>query len=976
MDLGLFDGYRNMRLFYDLMARVYLRTVLRRPLLALIVLFAGSGVFASYVPRLKMDASSDSLLLKNDPVLRVYDKSRLVFGSDDYVIVAFEDKDLFTREKVRFVADLSEKFRAIEGVESVLSIATERLFRSPPSGGGALGLMAGREIYLDTPACDLALARRELAGHEVYSQNLITPDGEKTSFLIYLVFTFEEKWLEKEMYSIEEMLSGGDPSKVLEISAGEFESVFAGSPLGISDALEAIGSEKDAAVEGIANPLAQARKALAAYREAPAATGAGPLSRLESPEGRALESALAALGASLSGGAAGSPALGTLRNRFLVASERWAESGRGSAMLRRLLDMRNDARWLKQRLGEVKGRFGTVVDSRRERRTAALAEIRRILAGTGRGEDFHIAGLPIIWVDMMKYIRSDMKVFGVAGAVLMGLILAAVFPRFRYVFFPLAACLAVMSVVVGLISMLDLRTTVITSNIASLLLILSMSQAIHLIVRYQEVLRSAPFLDHRGNVMTAVREVALPCFHNALTTAIGFLSMITTGIVPVIQFGQFMAFGIMLSFAVVFIVVPAGLMLFNPPPGAGAAATAASPFRKLAWIPDRIPLIVLGASAAAAIVSVAGITGFKPLGIKGLGVETVFVDYFNKDTDIYKGLMFIDQKMGGTSSLEVIMDGKREGYFAERENFAKIEAVEKFFAGLPHVGKVITVRSMTSELEKILKDNGQPPPGAGGFPPKFLMGVLAALGGRGGERAALWSFISRDFSTARVFVRIREADSDLNRNEIVAKVREFVDSCPELKGLDTQVTGIFVLYANMLNSLIGGQVNSFAPVFIVIAVIFVILFRSLKTALLAIVPDVLPIIAVLGLMGHLGVPLDMNNIMMASVALGIAVDDTIHYVIRIRNEYASCGSLKEAMYRSSGSIGKAIVLTTVVNTVGFGMLVFSNFKPTAYFGFFTAFALVAALLLVLTLLPVLIMMFKPFRRNHGQAVVEAVKGQD
>jgi predicted RND superfamily exporter protein len=504
----------------------------------------------------------------------------------------------------------------------------------------------------------------------------------------------------------------------------------------------------------------------------------------------------------------------------------------------------------------------------------------------------------------------------------------------------MAACLVVVAVVVGAMVLLRVRTTVITSNITSLLLILSMAHSVHLIVHYKEVLATRPFLCRLDAVKKAVRQMAVPCFYISATTAVGFLSLLISGIRPVMQFGWFMAFGIALAFAVTFVLVPAGLLLFPNGPSFYRAVKVVSPFRRIASLPVNRPRTVVLAAVCVGILSVVGIMGLPALGIPGLGVETIFVDYFHKDTDIYKGLIFVDQEMGGTSSLEVIL-------------------VEAFFQDLPHVGKVISARSMTSELQKILAANGQKPPSEAGFPPRFLLRVLASLSGRGGERAALWSYISHDFSTARVFVRLREADPDLDRNALVARVRAFTEGNPDLDGLKVDVTGVFVLYANMLNSLIDGQIKTFGLVFVAIAAMFLALFRSLRIALLAMIPNILPVLAVLGFMGLADVPLDMNNIMIASVALGIAVDDTIHYIFRFRVEFARDGDYAAAVYRTHESIGRAILLTSVIITAGFSLLVASNFKPTVYFGFFTAFSMTAALFCAITLLPALLVLFRP-----------------
>jgi predicted RND superfamily exporter protein len=949
-----------------LFTRLFKATVLAHPAISLAGFLAAGAVFAAFVPSLKLDASSDALLLKDDPVLRVYDKSRLVFGSDDYVIVAFEAEDVFAPENVRLLAALTRKFRAISGVESVLSLTTERLLLSPPAGGGPLALLAGKPVYLDSPECDLDLAREELCGHEVYSQNLVTPDGRKAAFLIYLMFTYEEKWLEKELYILPDMLAGEkDAAVALDDAVEEFRSVFRHAPDGVGDLLRTLDQELPPDRKGAREALARAADRFAAYRsehdkaQRQADAGEDPA---EGP-GRRMEEVGKAMLEAVALGFAGrdDSRAGIYGNKTRVVLERLVGAGRGLARLVRLRKRAGDGAWMTARLARVKDLYTAAVDERRERRLTALAAIRRSLGEVDGNRPFFLAGLPIIFVDMMRYIRSDMIVFGASVAGFLLLLLYLTFRRIRFVVLPMLACLVVVAVVVGLMVLLRIRTTVITSNISSLLLILSMAHSIHLVVHYQENLGVNPSVGRREAIWGSVRHIAVPCFYISATTAVGFLSLLISGILPVIQFGQFMALGVMLAFLATFVVLPAGLQLSGSHAHLGYRPAAGSPFRRLGRFPERRPRTVLALSALAAAAAVVGITGFGPAGLPGLGVETLFVDYFKKETDIRKGLIFIDQKMGGTSSLEVILTGEGKNYFLERENFQKIACVESFFETLPHVGKVISVRSMTQQVGKVLAANGLPAPKAG-FPPKLTLGLLTELGGRGGERSALWSYISRDFSRARVFVRLREADPGLNRNEIVRRVREFADGNPRLRGARVDVTGVFVLYANMLNSLIGGQIKTFILVFAAILMMFVVLFRSLRVALVAMVPNLLPIAAVLGLMGYTSVPLDMNNIMIASVTLGIAVDDTIHYLFRYRLEYARDRDPVAAMYRSHASIGRAIIITSVVITAGFSVLAFSNFKPTIYFGVFTAFSMVAALLGALTILPALLILLRPFGR--------------
>jgi predicted RND superfamily exporter protein len=236
----------------------------------------------------------------------------------------------------------------------------------------------------------------------------------------------------------------------------------------------------------------------------------------------------------------------------------------------------------------------------------------------------------------------------------------------------------------------------------------------------------------------------------------------------------------------------------------------------------------------------------------------------------------------------------------------------------------------------------------------------------------------------RIVARVRETDPNLNRNQLLDELNAYLaeefpaDGSPP-KGVDpegfmplrAESTGMFVLYANMLRSLIKSQIQTSVLAVVVIWVMLSLLFRNPFAGFLAIVPNALPIVFVLGAMGWFEIPLDMATVMIASVSLGIGVDCAIHYLFRYREEVAKDGDVEGAILRSHGSIGTSILYTSLTTVVGFGVLAFSNFRPNAYFGMLTGFAMVAALFAMLTVLPVLIRLTRPF----GKAMREGAAKQ-
>ena len=512
----------------------------------------------------------------------------------------------------------------------------------------------------------------------------------------------------------------------------------------------------------------------------------------------------------------------------------------------------------------------------------------------------------------------------------------------------MAACLIVVVWVIGLMASAGKPTTVVTSNLSSLLFIVAMAHSIHLIIGYQEA-GVAP--SHGSRVFASLRRLFIPCFYTAATTAVGFASLIICDIQPVKDFGVYMSVGVGLALLVSFTFFPALLLLLG---GRGLEETkhhiAPSVLGRLANLAVRRRLPVAVLAVALVIASI--------FGIMRVSTETRFIDYFREDSDIYTGLNFIDNNMGGTTSLEIILTSDKSGHFKDLKAIAKLKSVHEYLDKRPEIGKVISLVNFSEELDKLLVEAKEKlgPLAAMLKADKVVPMILQSL-----PPDLLKSYVREDFSTARIFIRVRETAPELVRNKLITDIRSFLKSREELKVYSPRLSGIFLLYSNMLNSLITSQVSAFWVVFAAIYVMFLVLFRSPQIAAYAMIPNVLPVLTVLGIMGFMGVRLDMMTIMIASVSLGIGADGAIHYIFRYKKELAACGDVVEAVHRSHASIGRAILFTSLVVVVGFWILVLSNFTPTVYFGLFTGLTMLAALAGSLILLPLCLVTFKPLK---------------
>ena len=653
-------------------------------------------------------------------------------------------------------------------------------------------------------------------------------------------------------------------------------------------------------------------------------------------------------------------------------------------------------------------------------RRARIAAIRGILSEFAGPGALHLGGVPMIADDMITFIRNDLVVFGAGVAVFLVIVLGAIFREARWVLLPLAGCAYAGLLMIGVLGLTGWKVTVISSNFLALMLIITISMNIHLTVRYRQLHRDFPELSHQELVATTLRRMVWPCLYTALTTIIGFGSLVFSGIKPVIDFGWMMSIGLAVTFATAFTLFPAVVLLLGRArgsPGRGREGEGAEHPDTRGWTdrltrgePDGAAPVRAGNGQArkavrgqaggqsdppargwadrvtralafvterhgAAVMAVAGVLlavcGF---GVTRLTVENSFVDYFSEDTEIHRGLSLIDRELGGTTPLEVVLDLDEDRIFddepspkpaeydaeAEREKAAywftdfKIERVKEvhdWLASQPEVGKVLSLASLVRVGEKL--NDGRP-----------LDSLQLALVYRRApadlKQSLIAPYIDILRDEARIVLRIRDTLPDLRRGELLARIREGLRDELDLGAQDVTVSGLLVLYNNMLRSLFASQISTLGAVLAGVALMLLLLFRSFTLAVLGIVPNLLAAGAVLGMMGLLSIPLDLMTITVAAITIGIAVDNAIHYIYRFREEFARSGDYAATLRTCHANIGKAVFYTSATIVFGFSILVLSNFLPTIYFGLLTGLAMSIALLAALTLLPKLILLTKPF----------------
>ena len=614
-------------------------------------------------------------------------------------------------------------------------------------------------------------------------------------------------------------------------------------------------------------------------------------------------------------------------------------------------------------------------DERKKIRHQDIAAIRAVMDSYRGNAELFLGGISMITDDLISFIKKDLIIFGLGVLFFLILTLGIIFRNKRWIILPILCCASSAVAMMGLLGMFGWRVTVISSNFISLQLIVTMAITIHLIVRYRILLVDNPEDGQRRLILDTVRQMMTPCLFAALTTIAGFGSLLFCDILPVKTFGWMMIAGIIVSLLLTFIVLPAGLMLLekkNPP---GPQKTRYSLTSILAGFTEAHGTIILIAGSILAI--------FSAFGISRLVVENSFIDYFKETTEIYRGMKIIDQKLGGTTPLDVIIELKadepsaasktvastaeNDDEFSEFDEFeeaedegkywftadkmARIKIIHDYLETLPEIGKVLSLSTMLKIAEKL--NSGKP---LDNFQLALLYRELPAKF----RDMVLNPYVSVEHNQLRFSLRVKDSEKSLKRNQLIEKIRHDLIEKLGLGKDQVHLTGMLVLYNNMLQSLFKSQILTLGIVVSVLMGMFLLLFHSIKIVMIAIIPNLLAVAAVLGVMGWLNIPLDMMTITIAAISMGIAVDNTIHYIYRFKKEFLNERNYIITLHKCHGSIGYAMYYTSVTIIIGFSILVLSSFLPSIYFGLLTGLAMFIALIASLTLLPQLLVVIKPF----------------
>ena len=609
-------------------------------------------------------------------------------------------------------------------------------------------------------------------------------------------------------------------------------------------------------------------------------------------------------------------------------------------------------------------------DLRKKKNHKNIVEIRELIKSYKNIGKIYLGGIPMIADDMMSFIKHDIIVFGIGVLLFIIVTLWFIFKKLIWIIVPLSSCFFSVLIMTGLLGLIGWKVTVISSNFIALMLILTMAMNIHMSTRFLQLKKNNPNLKNSEIIFMTTSKMFWPIIYTALTTICAFLSLIFSEIKPVIDFGWMMSLGLIISFVITFTLLPTLINLLS-------TEKINIEVESKSKITEFLGEISINSRPTIFLITLVVIIS-SIVGISRLEVENSFINYFNKNTEIYKGMKLIDEKLGGTTPLDIIIKfptfekdkltvaddefedwGDEENhdnrkYWFTKDKIEKIEKVHSYLESNPFVGKVLSFSSILKVAKQL--NNNKPLD-------TLEIGVFYSKIPDTIKKEVIDPYISIEDNEARISLRIKDSEKNLRRNDLIKKIEYDLENQIGLESNEYKLAGVLILFNNLLQSLFKSQILTLGFVMSGIFAMFLILFRNIKLSLIGVVPNFIAAFFILGIIGLLEIPLDMMTITIAAITIGIAVDNSIHYIYRFKEEFFQNNSYEKTIKLCHSTVGIAILNTSITIVFGFSILVLSNFIPTIYFGVFTGLAMLLAMISVLTLLPSLILLTKPFGKK-------------
>ena len=619
-----------------------------------------------------------------------------------------------------------------------------------------------------------------------------------------------------------------------------------------------------------------------------------------------------------------------------------------------------DAKENYKRLKISKKDYFLIKSSQDKKRSELIEDIRFIISNADDQHLYFLGGVEMITNDVINFVKNDIIIFSISVILIIIIVLFYIFRQIIWVTICLSSSLYSLLVIFGILGFFQIEVTAISSNFSALIFILSISMNIHIINYYRQLNISENYLS------TALKNMFWPCLYTTLTTIIAFGSLLVTDIKPIIDFGYVMIIALITSLLCSFTILPLLiLILIN---NNNSKKNYLLKFNLNSLFLEN-PYKILLISILFFMISIGGILK--------LGVENSFVNYFKKNTEIYKGMKLIDNKLGGTTPLDIILHFNKNGEVSifenqknneEEDNLEfeeeifdddlftddvtanwftdeKIEIIlntHRYLENRIEIGKVQSIISLIDLANLINKEPLN----------IFQLSVLYQEIPQNIKKDLIYPYLSIDNNMAKITARVKDS-MKIKRKEIIEDTKFYLKKNLNETIETYRVNGLLVLYNNMLESLFNSQIKSIGLVIFLIFLMFIILFKSIKLSIIAIIPNIMASTLILGTIGYLNIPLDIMTITIAAISIGIAVDNTIHYLYRFI-QFNKNKKMRDSIKATNSTAGIAVLTTSLTISIGFSILSLSNFIPTVIFGIFTSMAMIFAMIGVLIILPSLL----------------------
>lgn len=583
-------------------------------------------------------------------------------------------------------------------------------------------------------------------------------------------------------------------------------------------------------------------------------------------------------------------------------------------------------------------------------------DIIPILKDFSQKHNLILGGMNVIASDMITYVKDDLYTYGLGLFILLSIAIFIFFRSFYFVFVCMFICLVSLFTTTGVLALLNYNITVISSNYVALVLIITISVIVHILTHFAELLQKNHISDNTTKVRHTLLTKARPSFYAILTTVVGFMSLVFSGIKPISELGIMMSVGISISLVLCYLFLPFLLLnkkdnkkvhFFNNSNFLLFCANTAIKRRKIVYVISVFIIV------------------FSVFAVPKLSVENSFVNYFKDSSNIKQGLLLIDEKLGGTLPLDIIVKFNDESdesdedfseflnqvdsnkYYLTPTKLEILGKIHKFLEEQKYIGSVLSLYPLLDFAKKINNDKE-----IDGLTLSFLQVNLSDEL----KKQIISPYYNENSKELRLAIRIVDSDKTLKRAEFLYNLRKNLDNIGKDYNISIQVSGVMILYNNMLSSLVHSQIDTLEFVILSIFALFLIIFRNLRFSIIGIISNIIPISLLFAILGFSGLSLDLMSVTIAAISIGMGVDAIIHYVHRFKEEIKK-NTLDDAIRLSHLSIGSALYYTTFTIVLGFCLMMSSNFMPTIYFGLLTVMVMVLLLFGSLFLLPSLMISF-------------------